>query len=188
DPAGRRRAGAARRGSPVRPGRRSGPRPSRRRGVWSGAARQRLAGLARVGGRVVRDRRARAACRRAAAVAGRWLGPGLGGGGRRRPAGASQARGRHRTRGGGAMSPRAPLRLALPLIAVVMTAAVWFVPEPDPPIVDGGRGAVEVRRTVWACPVESGWVVAAGQVVPGEAARARVVPSDAAVDPLWEQA
>lgn len=86
------------------------------------------------------------------------------------------------------MSPRAPLRLALPLIAVVMTAAVWFVPEPDPPVVDGGRGAVEVRRTVWACPVESGWVVAAGQVVPGEAARARVVPSDAAVDPLWEQA
>jgi len=86
------------------------------------------------------------------------------------------------------MTRRIPVRLLLPLLAVVLVAAAWFVPEPASPVVDGGRSAVEVRQTVWACPVRSGWSVAAGQVGPGTEAAARAIPEEAAVDPAWADA
>lgn len=86
------------------------------------------------------------------------------------------------------MIGRFPVRLALPLVAVLLAAAVWFVPEPEPPVVAGGSSAVQVRQTVWACPVDSGWKVAAGQVEPGTEAVARPIPEDAAADPVWARA
>ncbi|GAA3543746.1 hypothetical protein AFL01nite_27550 [Aeromicrobium flavum] len=86
------------------------------------------------------------------------------------------------------MIGRFPVRLVLPLIAVLLVAAVWFVPEPEPPVVAGGSSRVDVRQSVWACPVASGWTVAAGQVAPGTEAVARPIPSEAAPDPVWAQA
>ena len=86
------------------------------------------------------------------------------------------------------MSTRLPVRFVLPVIALLLVGAVWFVPEPDPPVVAGGSQSVEVRQTVWACPVQSGWTVAAGQVAPGTEAVARPIPPEAAADPVWAQA
>lgn len=86
------------------------------------------------------------------------------------------------------MIGRVPVRLVLPALAAVLTAAVWFVPEPEPPVVDGGSSEVSVRQTTWACPVGSGWTVAAGQVVAGSEAVARAIPEEAAVDPVWSDA
>lgn len=86
------------------------------------------------------------------------------------------------------MMARVPVRLLLPLVALLLVAVAWFVPEPDPPVVAGGRSAVEVRQTVWACPVQQGWTVAAGQVEPGSRASARMIPRKAAVDPVWADA
>jgi hypothetical protein len=86
------------------------------------------------------------------------------------------------------MIGRFPVRLVLPLIAALLVAAVWFVPEPEPPVVAGGSSAVDVRQSVWACPVTSGWTVAAGQVAPGTEAVARPIPAEAAPDPVWAQA
>ncbi|MTB88819.1 hypothetical protein H9L21_12410 [Aeromicrobium senzhongii] len=86
------------------------------------------------------------------------------------------------------MSGRIPVRLVLPLIALVLVGAVSFVPEPDPPVVAGGSSRVDVRQTVWACQVAPGWTVAAGQVSPGTEAAARPIPPEAAADPVWAQA
>lgn len=86
------------------------------------------------------------------------------------------------------MSSRFPVRYVLPLVAALLVAAISFVPEPEPPVVAGGSQTVEVRQTTWACPVESGWTVAAGQVAPGDEAVARPIPEEAAADPVWSQA
>ncbi|MBA4606932.1 hypothetical protein H1W00_00395 [Aeromicrobium sp. Marseille-Q0843] len=86
------------------------------------------------------------------------------------------------------MTTRFPVRYILPVIALLLVGAVWFVPEPEPPVVAGGSQTVEVRQTVWACPVQSGWTVAAGQVAPGTEAVARPIPKEAAADPVWAQA
>lgn len=86
------------------------------------------------------------------------------------------------------MIRRLPLRLVLPVLAFVLVAAVWFVPEPEPPVVAGGSSAVPVRQTTWACPTAPGWTVAAGQVAPGSEAVARPIPEQAAADPLWADA
>jgi len=86
------------------------------------------------------------------------------------------------------MIGRFPVRLLLPVLAIALVAAAWFVPEPAEPVVAGGRSAVPVRQSVWACPVERDWTVAAGQVKPGERAVAAPIPSEAAVDPVWADA
>ncbi len=86
------------------------------------------------------------------------------------------------------MTGRVPVRMVLPVLAAVLSAGVWFVPEPEPPVVDGGTSEVPVRQTVWACPAASGWTVAAGQVEAGTGALARPIPEEAAADPVWTQA
>ncbi len=83
------------------------------------------------------------------------------------------------------MTRRVPVRWVLPVIAVALVAATWFVPEPEPQKVAGGSSTVPVEQTTWACPVQSDWTVAAGQVAPGEKAVATAMPADAAVDPVW---
>lgn len=85
------------------------------------------------------------------------------------------------------MIGRFPLRFVLPLLALVLVAGAWFVPEPDEPVVAGGRSAVEVRQTTWACPVAADWTVAAGQVKAGREAVARAIP-EGKVDPAWADA
>lgn len=86
------------------------------------------------------------------------------------------------------MIGRVPVRLLLPVLALALVAAAWFVPEPEPPVVAGGSSAVPVRQTTWACPTAAGWTVAAGQVRAGDEAVARPIPEQAAADPVWADA
>lgn len=86
-----------------------------------------------------------------------------------------------------AMSEVSP-RWLLPLVAAVMVLAAAFVPEPEPEPVDGGRQTIDVQQTVWACPVQSGWSVTAGQVVGGDEATGRSIGSDATAADVWSDA
>lgn len=75
------------------------------------------------------------------------------------------------------------IRFVMPALALALVASAWLVPEPKPPVVDGGKRSVAVAQTTWACPTQAGWRVWAGQVAKAETAEATLIAKASAQVP-----